>query len=79
MMCIFLSLLTLYVYLLQIVRKNFNQGNILNNHNNDEDGRFVQVNPQLCVSVELSVTLLEKMRRTDSFMSAVMETCQLYI
>jgi hypothetical protein len=65
----------------QIVRKNLNRKNTphSSNESNGEEGDFLQINPHLCVSVDFGVLLLEKMRRTDSFMSAVMETCQVYL
>jgi hypothetical protein len=66
---------------LQIVRKNFQQGNTPHSRSESagEEEHFIQINPQLCVSVEFGVVLLEKMRRTDCFMAAVMESCEVYL
>lgn len=73
--------MTPFIFLQQIVRKNLSQSNISHNRSesDEEEGHFIQINPHLSVSVDFGVLLLEKMRRTDSFMSAVMESCQVYL
>ena len=43
------------------------------------DVEYIQINPNLCVSVDLGYTILEKMNHTDILMSSLMSKCEPYL
>ena len=75
---------TNYEHRIKEDKKYRNNEHSSSNKNGTENGaeivvEYIQINPYLCVTVDLGYAILEKMNHTDVLMSSLMSKCEPYL